>query len=90
MRSRSCRLGPAGGQSRLATLDLSGAHPKVPAARFSCMGLLLLINGGRVVAITAESAVIEQQSGPSPHQHPTNTGAGLRAGMGSEFVIPAS
>jgi hypothetical protein len=28
------------------------------------MGLLLLVNGGRVIAITAESAVIEQQSGP--------------------------
>ena len=27
------------------------------------MGLLLLVNGGRVIAITAESAVIEQQSG---------------------------
>jgi hypothetical protein len=27
------------------------------------MGLLLLISGGRVVAITAEAAVIEQQSG---------------------------
>jgi hypothetical protein len=45
------------------TLDLFGAHSKAPAARFSCMGLLLLVNGGRVVAITAESAVIEQQSG---------------------------
>ena len=27
------------------------------------MGLLLLINGGRIVAITAETAVIERQSG---------------------------
>jgi hypothetical protein len=45
------------------TLDLFGAHPKAPAARFSCMGLLLLVRAGRVVAITAESAVIEQQSG---------------------------
>jgi hypothetical protein len=27
------------------------------------MGLLLLVRGGRVVAITADSAVIERQSG---------------------------
>jgi hypothetical protein len=45
------------------TLDLFGAHPKAPAARFSCMGLLLVIGSGRVVAVTAESAVIERQSG---------------------------
>ena len=45
------------------TLDLFGAHPRVPTARYSCMGLLLLVSGGRVVALTAESAVTEQQSG---------------------------
>ena len=46
-----------------STPDLFGAHSKAPAARFSCMGLLLLVNGGRVIAITAETAVIQQQSG---------------------------
>ena len=46
-----------------STPDLFGAHPKAPAARFSCMGLLLLVNGGRVIAITAETAVIQLQSG---------------------------
>jgi hypothetical protein len=45
------------------TLDLFGVHPTAPAARFSYMGLLLLVNSGGVVAITAETAVIEQQSG---------------------------
>jgi hypothetical protein len=45
------------------TLDLFGVYPRAPAARFSCMGLLLLINVGRVIAITTESAVIEKQSG---------------------------
>jgi hypothetical protein len=44
------------------TLDLFGAHSKAPAANFSCIGLLLLISGGRVVALTAETAKIEQQS----------------------------
>ena len=45
------------------TLDLFGVHPKAPAARYSCMGLLLLIQGGRIVALTADSAIIERQSG---------------------------
>jgi len=45
------------------TLDLFGVHPKAPAARYSCMGLLLLLRGGRVVALTASTAVIEQLSG---------------------------
>ena len=45
------------------TLDLFGVHRLAPAARYSCMGLLLLVRGGRVVAITAGSAVIERQSG---------------------------
>jgi hypothetical protein len=44
------------------TLDLFGVHRLAPAARFSSMGLLLLVRGGRVVAITAGSAVIERQS----------------------------
>ena len=45
------------------TLDLFGAHRKAPAANFSCMGLLLVLRGGRVVALTASTAVIEQLSG---------------------------
>jgi hypothetical protein len=45
------------------TLDLFGAHRKAPAANFSCLGLLLVLRGGRVVALTTSTAVIEQQSG---------------------------
>jgi hypothetical protein len=44
-------------------LDLFGAHRRAPASNFSCMGLLLLIGGGRVVALSTETAVIEQQAG---------------------------
>ena len=44
------------------TLNLFGAHAKAPATNFSCMGLLLVVNGGRVVALTTEAAKIEQQS----------------------------
>jgi hypothetical protein len=45
------------------TLDLFGAHRGAPAHRYSCMGLLILVRGGRIVAISAKSAVIERQSG---------------------------
>jgi hypothetical protein len=45
------------------TFDLFGAEQKAPAARFSCMGLLLLVGGGRAVAISAETSVIEQRCG---------------------------
>jgi hypothetical protein len=38
-------------------LDLFGVHPKAPAARFSHMGLLLLVNGGRVVVITISARI---------------------------------
>jgi hypothetical protein len=38
-----------------ATLDLFGVHRLASAARFSFMGLLLLVRGGRVVVITAKA-----------------------------------
>jgi hypothetical protein len=44
-------------------LDLFGAHPTRPAVRFDVMGLLLLIRGGEVVALSAESASIRRPSG---------------------------
>lgn len=44
-------------------LDLFGAHPTAPSARVSCMGLVLVIDGGRVVAMTETTAVIEKPSG---------------------------
>jgi hypothetical protein len=36
------------------TLDLFGTHPTRPAVRFDVMGLLLLLQGGEVIALTAE------------------------------------
>jgi hypothetical protein len=44
-------------------LDLFGAHPTRPAVRFDVIGLLLLIQGGEVVALSAESASIRRPSG---------------------------
>ncbi len=46
-------------------LDLFGVHPTAPAARFDCMGLVPLLNGRPVVAITDDSAVIKAASGGS-------------------------
>lgn len=44
-------------------LDLFGAHPTRPAVRFDVMGLLLLLQGGEVTALTEESASIRRPSG---------------------------
>ncbi len=44
-------------------LDLFGVHPFAPGARIGCWGLLLLIQGGEVVALTADTAMIRRQSG---------------------------
>jgi hypothetical protein len=44
-------------------LDLFGVHPTRPAARFDVMGLLLLLQGGEVITLTAESASIGRPSG---------------------------
>jgi hypothetical protein len=44
-------------------LDLFGVHPTRPAVRFDVMGLLLLLQGGEVITLTAESASIRRPSG---------------------------
>lgn len=44
-------------------LDLFGVHPARPAVRFDVMGLLFLLQGGEVTALTAESASIRRPSG---------------------------
>jgi hypothetical protein len=44
-------------------LDLFGAHRIAPEARWDCAGLVLLIGGGRVVAMTDASATIQRPSG---------------------------
>ena len=43
--------------------DVFGVHPTAPAARFDVMGLLLLIQGGAVVGLTADGASIRRASG---------------------------
>lgn len=43
--------------------EVFGAHPGAPERRHDCRGLVLLLTGLRVVAITAESATIQVRPG---------------------------
>ena len=43
-------------------LDLFGVHPVKPWERFDCMGLVPLLNGARVTALSDTGAVIEKPS----------------------------
>jgi hypothetical protein len=43
--------------------DLFGCNELRPFARIDCMGLISLLNGDRIVALTAEGAVIEAKGG---------------------------
>ncbi len=46
-------------------LDLFGVHPTAPTARFDCMGLVPLLRGRAVLALTDDSAAIKAASGGS-------------------------
>ena len=46
-------------------LDLFGVHPTKPTVRMDCMGLVLLLKGRPLVAITDDSAAIKAVSGGS-------------------------
>ncbi len=46
-------------------LDLFGVHPTKPTVRFDCMGLVPLLRGRAVLAITEDSAAIRTASGGS-------------------------
>lgn len=43
--------------------DVFGVHPVVPSARYDLMGLVPLIGGGNVVAVTENRATIRRQTG---------------------------
>ncbi len=45
--------------------DLFGVHPTKPTVRFDCMGLVPLLRGRAVLAITEDSAAIRTASGGS-------------------------
>ena len=44
-------------------LDLFGVHPTAPAERFDVMGLLPILQGAEVVALTAQAATFRRRSG---------------------------
>ena len=43
--------------------DVFGVHPVVPSARYDLMGLVPLIGGGEVVAVTSDRATIRRGTG---------------------------
>jgi hypothetical protein len=45
------------------TLDVFGAHPTHPLQRLDCVGLILLLHGDELVAITADTARTRRRSG---------------------------
>jgi hypothetical protein len=45
------------------TLSLFGVHPETPARRFDVMGLIPVLQGGRVVVLTEQDATIRRVSG---------------------------
>jgi hypothetical protein len=56
------RWGNAAHQLGWTALDLFGVHPAVPGSRFDLMGLIPLLQGGDVIALTAEAATIRRPS----------------------------
>jgi hypothetical protein len=57
------RWGSAAHSLGWTALDLFGVHPLAPGARFDVVGLLLLTQGGTVVALTAGAATIRRRAG---------------------------
>ena len=55
--------GKAAHQFGWSELDLFGVHPAAPTARFDVMGLVPVINGGKVASITERSAAIQTPGG---------------------------
>ena len=45
------------------SVTLFGVHRERPWVRFDCMGLVAVLDGGRVVALSNDEAVIEKPSG---------------------------
>jgi len=56
------RWGAAAHALGWTALDLFGVHPTVPAARFDVMGLIPILHGGEVVALTERAATIRRSS----------------------------
>jgi hypothetical protein len=57
------RWGAAAHALGWTALDLFGVHPTVPASRFDLMGLLPLVQGGIVIALTEDGATLRRKTG---------------------------
>jgi hypothetical protein len=57
------RWGEAAHALSWTALDLFGVHPTVPASRFDVMGLLLLVQGCTVIALTEDGATSRRKTG---------------------------
>ncbi len=64
--------------------DLFGVHPTKPTVRFDCMGLVPLLRGRAVVALTDDSAAIKTASGGSlTFRRPHHTDGRAVLGLGA-------
>jgi hypothetical protein len=57
------------------TLDLFGVHPIAPACRFDVMGLIPLLAGHQVVALTDSTAIIRRAFSTLTYRQPDQLGA---------------
>jgi hypothetical protein len=69
-----------GGAAQLlgwTSLDLFGVHPSAPAARFDVMGLIPILNGAEVLALTSQTATMRRLSGAVLTFHRPKYGEGV-------------
>ena len=59
------------------SLDLFGVHPIAPAARFDVMGLIPILNGAEVLALTSQTATIRRLSGAIQTYHRPDQGGAV-------------
>ena len=58
------------------SLDLFGVHPVAPAARFDVMGLIPILNGAEVLALTSQTATMRRvSSAVQTYRRPKRGGA---------------
>ena len=55
--------GPQASALGWTTLDIFGAHPTHPIQRIDCAGLILLLHGDELVALTVETGHIRTRTG---------------------------
>jgi hypothetical protein len=73
--------GPTAHDLGWAALDLFGVHPVAPGCRYDLMGLVLLLGGGTVFALTDQTAAFRRWSGSTlTYRRKPTSGAVLLCG----------